>query len=1044
MRLIAVISTFLVLCYSASGQSYKFQFFREQEGIKDRFIYSIAQDQYGRLIVGTGEGLYLFDGKKFEMKTTEHGLSQNFITCSYTASADSLWLGHNDGSITLFSNGTFTPQRLEAITKARINAITELKNGHVLVLSQNDGIIIIGNNNQPVHIPNEDDSYTYYSVCVTGNTIWLGTDIGLLRGEISSNGTFTGTLTEGIPVTRISAITISSNGQLIIGTEDAGIYNLNPSDGQALAQPVYADEIDLGTMMINQITEDSDNSLWISTNNAGLVQLSEFSGGSYHKVTDFNEEDLLGTQSVQTSFRDREKNTWIGTKGKGLAKIQDDYFSEYRSETADSSAVYSLSYMGENLLHGKNGVISISSFNPNQVHTKLGAKQGIPADIISSIHTAQDGSIWFGTAGSGLWQIPAGSNMAKRFPLAEDKLNQKVNQIIGDGSGVMVATDFGIYIIRNNAIEQHLSIQSGLPHNVVRALFTDTQNRTWIGTSSKEIGYLQAGKLHTFSIPGLEGTLDLRCFAEDRQNNIWCGTNGSGIIRISADMSTSVIDRTVGLYSDYCHSIVCGHQNRIWVGHRGALSRIHPENNQCTIFHPSSYGETDFLELSAIAIPDGTILFGTQNGILRYDHLKDTPNTIEPVLSFTSVIISDSTYAVADKISLGSGVYKVEFSFIGISLRKPEEVTYQYFLEGYDLDWSEPVQDGKVIYSRLDAGDYVFKVKVFNSDGYGGTLIKEIRLSIARPFWQEAWFVLLCLAFIAGTTVFFVRRREKFLKANQEYLKRELDVRTKEVVEQKELVELRNRDITASIQYAKNIQKAILPEPEDLNHYFKESFVYHKPCEIVSGDFYWMDHSGENVLVACADCTGHGVPGAFMSLIGNTLMTEVKQLKDVRSPGQFLKHLDTRMKNLLSRKAGVFSVEDGMDVSFLEYNTRTRVLRVSSANRPVFIFTAGELTELRGDRSPIGGSLLRSTEDFTEKEIQLNEGDCIYMFSDGLTDQFGGPLGKKLKKKGLMEWLKSCKHMSMDEQRSFLRNKFNDWKGDLDQIDDVMIIGLRV
>ncbi|MEO0405422.1 MAG: SpoIIE family protein phosphatase, partial [Bacteroidota bacterium] len=344
---------------------------------------------------------------------------------------------------------------------------------------------------------------------------------------------------------------------------------------------------------------------------------------------------------------------------------------------------------------------------------------------------------------------------------------------------------------------------------------------------------------------------------------------------------------------------------------------------------------------------------------------------------------------------------------------------------------------------NLGSGIYTFKVKAYNSDMVGGDLIAKIPISIQLPFWKRWWFYAVVILVLGGGIRYFIFRREQIMVENQEKLQLALDVATAEVVAQKELVEIKNKDITDSIIYAKNIQKAMLPHPDALKRYFKDAFVFYKPRDIVSGDFYWVDRFGDKIVIACADCTGHGVPGAFMSLISSVLLKGVSRLSEVSAPNQFLEQLDMELTSMLQDEDSNFSVDDGMDISVVEIDTTNNTVRMSAARRPIWIVQNGEMQEIKGDRFPIGGSSAKDKK-YTLHEMVLEEGDAIYQFSDGLPDQFGGANGKKLKKTRIVELLNKIKNLPMLQQEMAFRNLFADWKGPLEQVDDIIFMGFRV
>jgi serine phosphatase RsbU (regulator of sigma subunit) len=621
-------------------------------------------------------------------------------------------------------------------------------------------------------------------------------------------------------------------------------------------------------------------------------------------------------------------------------------------------------------------------------------------------------------------------------------LSNKVNHLLVEGSIIWAATDFGIYQIKNFQVKSHITMQAGLPHNVVKAMFKDRDGRIWLATHSSEITYIHEF-IQTISPPIQENLVDATCFAQDLNGEVWVGTNGTGVFKITGT-DTTIFKKTDGLHSDYCYSLICDAQNRLWVGHRGGMSRIDVDNNKAESFYPSSSSKLDFSPNAVFRDDEGLLWFGTNSGLLRYNLEKDVPNTIEPALNLTHVNVSDSIHGIIDHIKLPYGSYKIKFDFVGISFKKPEQVAYKYILEGRDLGWSELKEQNFASYNRLDPGEYVFQVTSFNGDGFGGKDIRSIMVSVDHPFWEKWWFYV-CVAFSVFMLIrMVVRQRERIMRENQDYLQHELNQRTRQVVEQKELLEIKNKDITDSIIYAKNIQKAMLPAPDSLGHVFADSFVFFKPRDIVSGDFYWVQNYKSKIIVACADCTGHGVPGAFMSLIGNVLLKEVAQNESVKSPDQALGMLDQELRSLLNKKGSEFGVQDGMDISIVEFDTDTYMMRAASAKRPIVIYKNGQRVDIKGDRFAVGGTQERSSKLFTMHEVQLAKGDVIYQFSDGYADQFGGDLGKKLKMKRMMTMLDELFHLDMTHQSRIVKQKFHDWKGQLPQVDDVILVGIRI
>lgn len=274
----------------------------------------------------------------------------------------------------------------------------------------------------------------------------------------------------------------------------------------------------------------------------------------------------------------------------------------------------------------------------------------------------------------------------------------------------------------------------------------------------------------------------------------------------------------------------------------------------------------------------------------------------------------------------------------------------------------------------------------------------------------------------------------------------EIRAQRDEIDYQKKLVEERNREVMDSIHYAKRIQTAILPSKELLDSFLSDYFVLFRPKDIVSGDFYWAAKRKDFVLLAAADCTGHGVPGAFMSMLGGSFLNEITSRTEITSTNNVLDELRAHVIESLQQKGVMGEQKDGMDMSFCAWNISTNILQFSGAYNPCWIVRTGktepELIELDPDKMPI--AIYENMKPFQVQEIQLEKGDIFYIFSDGFHDQLGGSKIKKMLKKRFRELLlENCK-LPMPEQRTALIDSFDKWRGSYEQIDDVLVIGVKV
>ncbi|HOZ83367.1 MAG TPA: SpoIIE family protein phosphatase [Bacteroidia bacterium] len=273
-------------------------------------------------------------------------------------------------------------------------------------------------------------------------------------------------------------------------------------------------------------------------------------------------------------------------------------------------------------------------------------------------------------------------------------------------------------------------------------------------------------------------------------------------------------------------------------------------------------------------------------------------------------------------------------------------------------------------------------------------------------------------------------------------LENKVTERTFELEEKNKEILNKNKEITDSLIYAKRIQAAVLPNLNTVYKILDQSFILYLPKDIVSGDFYEFTQKENKHIIAAADCTGHGVAGAFMSIIGSSLIKSIINEKNITAPSGILDALNEGIINSLKQHES--ETHDGMDISICSFDTKNMSLEFAGANRPLWLIRNDELIVYAADKFPIGGLQIKHNNQFTNHQIKIQPKDTIYLFSDGYADQFGGEHGKKLMTKKLKEILVSIQHLSMNEQKIYLQNYFNEWKGNNEQVDDVLIIGIRI
>lgn len=290
---------------------------------------------------------------------------------------------------------------------------------------------------------------------------------------------------------------------------------------------------------------------------------------------------------------------------------------------------------------------------------------------------------------------------------------------------------------------------------------------------------------------------------------------------------------------------------------------------------------------------------------------------------------------------------------------------------------------------------------------------------------------------------------EQLIENNKSQLERNIELenkvleRTLEIKEQTKIIAEKNKDITDSINYAKRIQQAILP-PEETGEAKFPMFIYFKPRDIVSGDFYWYEFRDNKFIIAAVDCTGHGVPGAFMSMVGTTLLNKVVNDLGQTLPSQIMKQMDNNILESLKQRGDISSNRDGMDMAICCIDTEKRELIFSGASRPLYLVRNNELIEYKSSIFSVGGYLAGNEKVFEDAHINYQSNDMIYIFSDGYADQFGGEKGKKFMSKNMRLLFSRIASLPLDEQKSEIHSNLISWMGALKQVDDILVIGIRL
>ncbi|MBK9285753.1 MAG: SpoIIE family protein phosphatase [Sphingobacteriaceae bacterium] len=843
-----------------------------------------------------------------------------------------------------------------------------------------------------------------------------------------------------------------NNDELIFGTRTSGAFRIHKNNPEQLQQ-ISGTENE----QVWSICAEKDR-FWLSTKNKGVI----CSDPSYS----MSMKEGLGANEIFKLLADRENNIWIGCNSAGLIKFSGKKFVHITNNELPElnfPSSFSKDQFGKYFAGSSTGLYHFSFTNNKINHLKkYGIAEGLTTLKITSLCHDQNQNLWIGTE-KGLCKLNPNQSIEQ---IASEKIiDPFINSVFCDSKNqVWIGTPAGLSILNAEGEIRDISESNGLINNEVQCFTEDNIGNIWIGTFGGLMRF--DGKvLESFSKE--DGLLETRiqCLDKNTNGTIYIGTFGGGIFQYNpTNKKINRICETGKLISGNIYSLKISNDSLLIAGtNRGLCKIILGKNSEVRyIKNIDRFDGYKFVEsnLNAITLGPDHILFGTPKGITAYYPGLDEQNQVKPNLIIDEVYINKEKVTLTEKFELEHNKNSIIIKFSGVSLTNPNNNKYFAKLSDVDSTWHKLIIDKQnpdefisVEYKKLQPGNYKLLLRASNNDGVYSEE-KLIEFHIDKPFYKKAPFIISSVLFILISFFVLLRVREKKLQREKEILEEIVVERTAEIVAskkeieaQKDLLEIQKTEITDSINYSKRIQNAILPELPIFQQELPNAFILYKPRDIVSGDFY---HFGKlkngSFYVAAADCTGHGVPGAFMSMIGSKEIYE--SAKNCNEPGEILALLNQGMKFSLKQSNPELGIKDGMDVALvsIQKTAEGAIVKYAGANRPFLLVKNGgdEIVETKATKTAIGG-YTPDEQIFEQHEFNLKTGDTFYLSSDGYADQFGGANGKKMMTKKFKEILVGIHHLPMKEQQTYLMEYFNNWKGkNYEQVDDVLIIGVKV
>lgn len=1031
-----------------AAQSSFFDNYGVKQGLSEQKVYTILQDSKDNIWLGTFNGLSRFDGKNFRNFSTRDSLAPGGVRCITEDSDGNIWFGHLNGGISRFNGSFFEKASFDSLTlTGDVNSIAQVKD-KIWFTSYNDGAIMTAfpvvniKKIQARQFTGKDgltDRLVDSEVINDTSLIFIAE--GFMKRYNNTEKKFENfRLPHLTTYFNTSCLFDDSKNNIWFGTYNGGVYKYSMSESKMYIIDLI--KSGMRSNWISCINEDRKGRIWVGTWGGGVAMITDTI------VRFFDNRTGLAASHIYDIEEDVEGNMLISDQTNGLTIFKGDALKTYNNKEI-------LPHPGVNALFvEKSGSIwfgtnaGISRFNTGSPGTPViynERSNGIPQDI-RFFKADRNGDLWIGTGNGGVLMFNMKTNRFEAQPsinywfppvlqVNAMEIDHRNNLWIGTAEGIVAGT-----VGENNY--QRRTVLDSVTVTVISALYNDPEGVMWIGTepsgSKPTLFKYEPGKDKFSRISSFTGLKPIS-ITTDNDGVLWIGTN-DGLRGLLNDTIARTLTRADGLLSDVINMLCTADDGSIFIGTNNGLNRYFPESGRIFSYtERNGFTGIESRPNSVFRSADGYFWFGTANGAVRFSPSEASVEELEPLTHIIGMRVNYEPREMIPGMKLSYNERTILFDYYSICVTNPDIVKYQVMLEGADEDWQPVTEQTRVTYPSLAAGKYNFMVKALNSQGVWNKEPVTFSFIIKPPFYRTWWFIILAVAAIVAGIMAYIKIRERNLVIEKQVLEEKVKERTAEVVQKSMVIEEKNRDITASIRYAERIQRAMLPR-EDM---FRETFVLFMPKDIVSGDFYWMHGTDKHQYIAVCDCTGHGVPGAFMSIIGHNSLNKVVREYGITKPSDILDHLNTEvLKALMQRNEEV--INDGMDMALIALNREDFTLQFAGAYNSLYVVRQGEVLMYKGDRFPIGMTAISDRKSFTNQKVDVLPGDMLYMCSDGYADQFGSPEVKKFKTVNVKRLLAEIWSLPVDEQRERLRNETLAWRGNLPQVDDILFVGTRL
>jgi len=788
-----------LISFRGYSQQFNFHNYSVKDGVAQSQVYSLLQDSRGYLWMGTrGGGLSRYDGLGFKTFSINDGLANNYIWCIREDNNKILWIGTNNG-LSEYNGITF--KNYHAMGDSAQFSIQDIdidKQGRKW-LATNIGVLLFVDNKfvNVSEILNEKQELVNTILVDKQGFVWYGTQSGLFKFTVNdlNSKKLNFSSVQRVFKNSITKIREDGKGNVWIGTYQDGVYIF---DGKKVVRAV--NDTEFNRQIIFDIYFDNRDNIWFATLLHGIAEYNK-NAGTLNWLT---ESEGLGSNHTKCIIQDNSGNYWIGTSGGGICNYFGKQFTNYdKSSGLGGNFIHSIFRDSKNRLWIGTSDKGLCVFDSSGIYS-YNARYGFADVKVKAINEDNTGKIYLGTDGQGVFVFD--ENEFKSLPgltgkyirsIVKDKDGNLWIAAIGSGIFKLVIGETGTKLQRFSSVD-------GLLNNRITCLHYDKKGRLWYGTENNGIGYILNDSVQKKSISITDGMQSnaIRCLTEDGSGFLWIGTAGYGIASFplyEGNLRISCYDYTKGLTSSNIYLLSPDSKNNLFVGTETGLDylTLDKERNPIDIKHYSKgegFTGVETCQNSVFKDNEGTIWFGTINGLSKFNPSNLVKNENEPITNINDVKLfyiplAETAYKNfvsnwnrIDNMELPYNQNHLTFDFSAINFSNPDAVKYQWKLEGFDNEWSPVSKNHSISYSNLGAGNYTFQVKACNEDGVWNKEPVKLKFHISAPIWLKWWFVLISIILVLALMYFVFKRREHLIKTKSAAEQNKLQLE-KEVVE---------------------------------------------------------------------------------------------------------------------------------------------------------------------------------------------------------------------------------------------------------------------